>query len=199
MIHVAEQSYLSTPNSSTHALPDSLVPTSLWRGILLVEPDTALLTAEVLLLTRSNYYVTPASRQDEIFALRGTKAIALAILSDCLGPRVLAAVAYSVRKQWPLARILVIGRPGLALEDHLYDERVEHSSDPGQLLEDIEILYKDAWNQRSHTLDWDVKYSGVRPARSLTRESDPTKARPLEIAAEKTLWDMPSGNRYQSR
>jgi hypothetical protein len=112
------------------------------------------------LLTNSHYSVTPAFSQREIFALRETKAIALAVLSDCLGPRLLVAVARSVRKQWPLARILIIGRPEFVLEDYLYDEQINHSSNPRQLLEDVESLYRDAWNQCSNTLDWDGRRAG---------------------------------------
>jgi hypothetical protein len=147
------------------------VYSSAWRGILLVEPDITLLTAEVVSLTRSDYCVTPAFSQAEIFALRETKAIALAILSDHLGPRILAAVAQTVRKQWPLARILIHGRPESVLEDHLYDEEMSHSSDPKKLIEDIETLYTGSWNQRSHTLDWDVKRSGPGASRSVRGSS----------------------------
>jgi len=172
---------------------------SAWRGILLVEPDITLLTAEVLSLTRSNYCVTPAFSQAEIFALRETKAIALAILSDHLGPRILAAVAQTVRKQWPLARILIHGRPEPMLEDHLYDEEMSRSSDPKKLIEDIETLYKGSWNQRSHTLDWDVKRSGPGAGRSLIRESDPTKFSTLNTIDAALRRDMPSSMRSRPR
>jgi hypothetical protein len=197
LIHVTEQSSLAGVDSPIHPLRDGPVYTSVWRGILLVEPDIALLTEEVLLLNRSNYCVTPAYSQGEIFALRGTKAIALAILSDSLGPRILAAVAQTVRKQWPLARILILGRPASMLEDHLYDEEMSHSSDPKQLIEDVERLYKDSWNQRSHMLDWNVKHSSIRATQSPICESDPTKTRPLEVSAERALRDKPSGIKYR--
>jgi len=195
--HITEQSSLAGVGSLLHPLRDGPAYTSVWRGILLVEPDIALLTAEVLLLNHSNYCVTPAHGEGEIFALRGTKAIALAILSDSLGTRILAAVAQTVRKQWPLARILILGRPESMLEDHLYDEEIGHSSDPKQLIEDVERLYKDSWNQRSHTLDWDMKRSGAFAARSLVRESDPAKSSPLNTLAETPLRDEPSGIRYR--
>src|SRR5271170_4637548 len=143
MTDVAVQNFISATRPSSHDLPDSLVDASLWRGILLVEPNVALLTAEALLLTRTNYCVTSACSQREIFALRDTKAIALAILSDCLGPRRLTAVAETVRRQWPQARILILGRAESVLEDYLYDEQIDHSLDPKQLPDDLERLYKD--------------------------------------------------------
>ena len=166
MTNAVEQSSLSTTRRDAPALLERPVYAPLCRGILLVEPDITLLAAETLFLTRSNYSVTPAFSQREIFMLRTTKAVALAILSDCLGPRLLTAIAETVRKQWPLARILVIGRPESVLEDHLYDEQIEQPSDPKQLLDDLERLYKDSWNQRSNTLDWDAKRAATRPAPS---------------------------------
>ena len=149
--------------------------------------------------SRSNYCVTPAFSQAEIFALRETKAIALAILSDHLGPRILASVAQTVRKQWPLARILIHGRPASVLEDHLYDEEMSRSSDPKKLIEDVETLYTGSWNQRSHTLDWDVKRSGPGAGRSLVRESDPTKFSTLNTIDAALSRDTPSGIRYRPR
>jgi len=199
MTNVAEQSSLSALITSPQPPPDGLAFASLWRRILLVEPDITLLTAEALLLTNSNYSVTPAFSQREVFALRETKAIALAILSDCLGARLLSAIASTVRKQWPRARILILGRAGSFLEDHLYDEQIDHPSDPKQLLDDIESLYEDSWNQRTHTLDWDVRRSGPWAARSPIHERDPTKERSLEVPAESILRDTPSGIRCRPR
>lgn len=192
---LSEQTFVPGVTSSTHPLLNEPVPTSLWRGILLVEPEITLLTAQALLLTRSDYSVTPAFSQLEIFILREKKAIALAILSDGLGPRLLAVAAHSVRKQWPLARILVIGRPQSVLEDHLYDEQVDHSSDPKQLLEDVERLYSDSWNQRSYTLNWDVRRAGTSAARSLITESDPRKDLAPARTVARTFRGTPSGVR----
>lgn len=199
MTNVAVQSSIFPISPSSHDLPDSLVDTSIRRGILLVEPDINLLTAEISLLTRSNYSVTPVLSSGEIFALRDTTAIALAILSDCFDPRALAAIAQTVRKQWPLARILVIGRPEFVLEDHLYDEQIDHSSNPTQLLEGIESLYKDSWNQHTHTLDWDVQRLGIRAVRSPIRESDPTKTQPFGVEVDTNLRGTPSDMKYRAR
>ena len=199
MTTVVEQLSIAPVVSPFPLLPGVPVSSSAWRGILLVEPDITLLTAEVLSLTRLNYCVTPAFSQDEIFALRETKAIALAILSDHLGPRILAAVAQTVRKQWPLAGILIHGRPESVLEDHLYDEEIIRSLDPKKLIEDLERLYKGSWNQRSHTLDWDVKRSCSGVGRSLVRESDPTKFSTLNTIDAALSRDTPSGIRYRPR
>ena len=137
---------LSTLSASAEVAP--------WRGILAVEPDPAALHAGSLLLTKANYCVTPVSGNRQLLDLRGTKAIALAILSDRLGQRLLGTVAATVRRQWPRMRILILGQPTAALEDYLYDEQICRSSDPKQVLADLERLYKGMWNRRSNTLDW---------------------------------------------
>lgn len=176
----------------------SVEPTVL-RKVLLIEPNISLLSAETLLLTESDYSVTPAFSHGELFILRDTKAVALAIISDSLGSRLLRAVATTVRSQWPLARILIIGRAATMLEDQLYDEQVEHSEEPKQLLEDIERLYKDSWNQRSNTIVWKGGRSCVCSARLPILESDPTKASIVEAYKNKYLRGTPSGIMYRSR
>jgi len=199
MSNVAMQTFISATNPSSHDLPDGLVDTSLRRGILLVEPDITLLTAETLLLTHSDYCVTSACSQREIFAVRDTKAIALAILSECLGRRPLSAVAETVRSQWPQARILILGRAESLLEDHLYDEQTGHSLDPGQLLDDVERLYKDSWNPGSNTLDWKGRPSVTCTARPSVRESDPTKTPPFGVEVDTKLRGTPSDIKYRTR
>jgi len=199
MTNVAEQLCAGPMSSPARLLPRKSVDFSEWRGILLVEPDITLLTAEALSLSRLHYSVTPAFSQNEIFALRETKVIALAILSDSLGPRLLAAAAQAVRKQWPLARILILGRAEFVLEDHLYDEEIVRSLDPMVLIEELERLYKGSWNQRSHTLDWDVRRSGSGVGRALVRESDPTKFSPPNTIDETLFRDTPSSVRYRSK
>ena len=57
-------------------------------------------------------------------------AIALAILSASLGNRGLRASAEAVRRRWPLAQILIVGGSAFRLEDHLYDEPIDHSPEP---------------------------------------------------------------------
>jgi len=130
-----------------------------WRGILAVEPDSVVLQAKSLLLTKAKYCVTQATGDRELFSLRGTKAVALAILSDRLGQRLLGAVAETVRRQWPRTRILILGQVPMVLEDSLYDEQICRSSDPQQVLDNLESLYEGMWNRRSHTLDWNATKS----------------------------------------
>jgi len=163
-----------------------------WRGILAVEPDIAVLNEKSLLLTKANYCVTPASSDRDLFLLRGMKAVAVAILSDHLGQRLLRTVAETVRRQWPRTRILILGQSTMGLEDYLYDEQIYRSSDPRQVLADLEMLYEGMWNQRSNTLDWSAGRSALCFVRPPILESDPTKIiKPAPTEAQ-NLRGMPS-------
>ena len=191
--------YPSTPTTieTVRSLPIIPVADLIWRGVLLVDPDISLLSAESLLLTNSNYRVTPAFSHRELFALRETKALALAILSDSLGRQLLSAIAETVRKQWPLARILIWGRAESVLEDHLYDEQINHSLNPIQILDDLERLYKGSWNQRSNTLDWNTVRASLSAGRSSLCESDPSKFAPTGLIENKQSHDIPADSKFR--
>ena len=153
----------ATTMAQRHA-PVALTEVAHWRGILAVDPDSAVLKEKSLLLTKANYCVTPATSDRELFILRGERAVPLAILSDHLGQRLLRAVAETVRKQWPRTRILILGQVPKTFEDYLYDEQIYRSSDPDKVLADLENLYKGMWNQRSNTIDWNTGRSALRLA-----------------------------------
>ena len=163
-----------------------------WRGILAVEPDIATLHWGSQLLTKANYCVTRASSERDVFRLRGMKAAAVTILSDHLGQRLLGTIAETIRRQWPRTRILILGQSTMGLEDYLYDEQIYRSSDPKQVLADLEMLYEGMWNQRSNTLDWSSGRSALCFVRPPILESDPTKIiKPAPTEAQ-NLRGMPS-------
>jgi hypothetical protein len=109
-------------------------------GILLLESDHATLSDRARLLTDSSYHVTAACNQSDLFDLRATSGISLAILSDCLGPGALGVAAQSIRLGWPSARILILGKAQFVLEDNLYDEAIEHRFVKSELLITIERI-----------------------------------------------------------
>jgi hypothetical protein len=78
------------------------------------------------------------------------------------------------------------------LEDYLYDEQIQRSSDPQQVLAELESLYRGMWNRGSNVLDWKV----TRAARSFARpqivESDPTKTMQPAATEVTVLRDTPS-------
>ena len=163
-----------------------------WRSILAVEPDSSVLSAKALLLTKANYCVTPATGLGDLFSFRDTKAIALAMLSDRLGQRLLGTVAATVRRQWPRIRILILGQVPRVLEDYLYDEQICRSSDPQQVLADLEWLYEGMWNERSKGIDWTASRSALSSTRRPIPKSDPTKAVPHAPTEDRILPDMPA-------
>jgi hypothetical protein len=120
------------------------------------------------------------------------QAVAVAILSDRLGQRLLGATAETIRRQWPRTRILILGQSAMGLEDYLYDEQIQRTPDPKLVLAELERLYQGMWNQRSNTLDWNARTSARSFARPPIAESDPTKViKPAPTEAWR-LWDRPS-------
>jgi len=127
--------------------------------VLLVEPDLEMLAARTLLLSKSNYIVAPAGSYCEIFGLRSDIGFRLAVLSDTLGELALRAAAEFIRRQWPSARVLILGNARAALEDHLYDEVVNHRFQPKEFLDTLARLSEDSWSLKSRLL-------GFRPRTS---------------------------------
>jgi hypothetical protein len=147
--------------------------------VLLVEPDLEVLANRTLVLSRSNYAVAPANNYREIFSLHDEIGFCLAVLNDTLGEMALRAAAEFVRRQWPSARILILGNAQAALEDYLYDEVVNHRIRSEELLDTLERLSKDDWSLRSRLvgsrLRSDCIDERLTARRSTPSESDPRK------------------------
>jgi len=195
MTSLARSSASSTIVSVHHHHAAAYAEVAPWRGILAVEPDSAVLSEKALLLTKANYCVTPATGLGDLFSLRNTKAFALAILSDRLGQRSLGTVAETIRRQWPRIRILILGQVPRVLDDYLYDEQICRSHDDQQVLSDLEWLYEGMWNERSKSIDWNASRSALYFTRKPIPESDPTKAVPQAPTEDRILRDLPSGLR----
>jgi hypothetical protein len=192
MTSLAPTSLSSATISVQHHYAATITAVASWRGILAVEPDSGVLSAKGLLLTKANYCVTPATGLGDLFSLRNTAAFALAILSDRLGQRLLGPVAETVRRQWPRIRILILGQVPIAPGDYLYDEQICRSSDPQQVLADLEWLYDGMWNERSKGIDWNASRSALCSSRRPIPESDPAKSVPHAPTEDRILPDMPA-------
>jgi hypothetical protein len=155
-------------------------------NVLLVEPALVPRSDSERILKAANYCVTAVLDVREMFELRFEKPVAFAVLNDLLGPFALRAAAESVRRQWPLAKILIIGCPVPTLEDHLYDETISHQHKENGFLDVLHLLAKDSWSQRMLG-----GYEGYRRAAATPDESDPTKAVSHGPASEKNLTDVP--------
>jgi hypothetical protein len=117
--------------------------------VVLVEPDTIRPTGCAPHLLEEHYCVTLVKDVRELFLLRDGEPFLFALLSDNLGPFQLVAAAHSVRRQWPDARILVLGKAAVMLEDHLYDDAIPHSCKLEELFASLTKLSRDPWGQRT--------------------------------------------------
>jgi len=133
--------------------------------VLLVEPDLEMLASRTLLLSKSNYIVAPAGSYREIFGLRSEIGFRIAVLSDTLGELALRAATEFIRRQWPSARVLILGNA--QLEAHLYDEVVNHRFQPKEFLDTLARLCEDSWSLKSRLL-------GFRPRTSRRSEEPAT-------------------------
>ena len=124
----------------------ALLPyTYLPSGILIVEPHEGLLAARSMLLGA-------AGRNADlpvVSELQGSGEcnVAFALLSESLGYAVLSQTARLIRKNWPRARILIIGRSRAAIDDQLYDARIEQPPRPEELLAALLMLAEYPRNQ----------------------------------------------------
>ena len=123
--------------------------TFLPSGILIVEPHEGLLTARSMLLAAADYYVGVSACSDTKAEQSEECEVAIAILSESLGRAVLSETAEIVRRNWPRARILVFGSSLAALEDHLYDARMDRRARPEELLAALLMLTEYPRNQKA--------------------------------------------------
>jgi hypothetical protein len=103
----------------------------------------------------------------------------------------MGTVAETVRRQWPRIRILILGQVPIALDDYLYDEQICRSSDPQQVIAELEWLYEGMWNERSKGIDWNASRSALCSGRRPIPESDPTKAVPQAPTEDRILPGIP--------
>ena len=130
-------------------------------GILIVEPDEALLAARTMLLAAADYYVgVSASAHTELLDVQSEgHEVSVAVLSESLGHALLSATAQVVQEHWRHARILILGRGQAAIEDNLYDARIDDAARPEDLLAALVALSEDPENERA------------RPANAITGRS----------------------------
>jgi hypothetical protein len=138
------------------SIANSCPSTSVVCGVLLVDQDQELLAFRAMLLVRSNYRVTTACSERSIpdlasdlgsdlgVDLGAVARIDVAILSDTLGLSGLRSAAIYVRAHWPEARILVLRVAPSPLEGYLYNEAVDHTIQPEELIDIVARLSADA-------------------------------------------------------
>ncbi len=130
---------LLTPLATTAQLPEALLasipPAKL--GLVLIEPIGACFPDHRFLVANQSYQVTSVRDTRELALLGAAEPFAIALISDTLGRVGFIDAARSVRKQWPTARILVLGRAAVVLDDHLYDDALAHSCGEQELYDTL--------------------------------------------------------------
>lgn len=137
-------------------------------NVLLVEPAMGPRSDRERLLCAANYSVSIAGDVRDMFVLHLKRPVLFALLHDSLGPFGLRAAAESARRQWPHAKIVILGCAVPALEDHLYDEVCSHRENASSLIELLELMAKRPAGQT------DVRaYASYRRDVAALRESVP--------------------------
>jgi hypothetical protein len=101
--------------------------------------------------------------------------ISYALLCASAGYSLLAAEAHIIRKQWPLARIMLLGSAPHELEDHLYDDTVAPDCNAASLATAFETHSIDL---RNRSIGWNHREADLP---RFPKESDPTKADPSDL------------------
>ena len=178
----------TTMGSQLYVCPSNTPQQSHTVNVLLVEPATTPRSDREAILSVGAYCVTAVCDVRAVFLLRDEKPVAFAVVNDTLGPFGLRATAECVRRQWPLAKILILGRAVPALEDHLYDEVISHRHKATAFLGVLQMLAENRWS-KSMSAD----YARFGRATATLKESDPTKSLGQEPAQARNRHDVPGG------
>ena len=170
--------------------------------LLLADANVDSLSSRALSLSNSGYRVVIASTRNEVFDLCSI-AIHLAVLSDSLGKSSLRGVAEDLRRQWPRARILILGAAQTALDDPLYDEAVDRRISPEDLLAALVKLSTSRWNCRGEVArcngNADHEGSSKPNYQPVPLESDPTKEPGYDLERKAEPQDLPAEERRNWR
>ena len=179
-------------------MPNICVPCTVNPALLLIEPDM-LSSEQAAQLGKSRFRVTRANNARDVYLMRSVFHFSVAVLSDTLGCHTLRASAQIVRGQWPKARILVLGKAPIELDDHLYDETVAHASIGSILLKMIDKDLEDSCIKRTDAFSTGLGRISGAPRLQQGRtvwESDPTKvSRPVGNAD--SAKDLPASERLR--
>lgn len=164
-------------------------------ALLLIEPDPSRSSEWAAQMDGSPFYVTRVNGPGDIPGMRGAFDFSVVVLSDGMGLLALQACAQMVRKQWPKARIVLVGQAPDQFDDHLYDESIVHASDGGQLLAVLEKVTDGGWRRKSHEANaaWLVRPRLASPSKQngAIPESDPTKT-VVPVRADTYVRDRPA-------
>lgn len=106
------------------------------------------------LLLRQKCHLLAVREVQELSSLPSGEWIDVAILHASLGRNALRQSARALRRQWPEARILLLGMNPEALDASLYEERLSPAASTEALLASIELLAAASRRSRPRTPEW---------------------------------------------
>jgi hypothetical protein len=166
--------YKGPINLACEAQPYTGRLTSERLPVLVARRTASLLQDAALTSLFHSYRVELFESPFELFVARAAP-ISYALLCASAGCSLLAAEAFIVRRQWPSAKILVLGPAPHDLEDYLYDDTVAADCTAATL---ATALSNRSVDLRDRTIGWNTGKSELRRA---PEESDPTKAEPSDL------------------
>jgi hypothetical protein len=155
--------------------------------VLVARRTASLLNDDALTSLFHSYRVEIFQNPFDLFASQSTPP-SYVLLCASAGCSLLTAEARIIRKQWPLARIMLLGSAPQELEDHLYDDIVPPDCNAASLATAFETRSIDLWNR---SISWNNREPDLP---RFPKESDPTKADPSDLLLPPTAAprDLPS-------
>ncbi len=142
--------------------------------VLAARRTASLLQNAALTSLLRSYRVKFFEKPIDLFVAR-TVPFSYALLCASAGCSLIAAEAYIVRKQWPFAKIILLGPAPHDLQDNLYDDTVAADCSAATLATALSNRSMDVWHQ---TIGSNTGKSELWRA---PEESDPTKAEPSDL------------------
>jgi hypothetical protein len=124
----------------------SSVPLSL-SSILLVESDVDLRDSRRLLLCTLQHPVLAVTGYIEVCTLPSDSNCCLVVIGLAPSEHEAVRVAIHSRRSWPLAKILLLGHPSSQFDGPLYDDAVDPSFAPAELVATVNLLLKNRYQQ----------------------------------------------------
>jgi hypothetical protein len=107
--------------------------------VLSVGPVDCGSTVHEALLDRASFHLSIATDYRKLWGIPAHESIHVAILHNALPSFELEAACRLIRQRWPHAKILLVSRAEISLDDGLYDDRASTAA-PEVLLTTIERL-----------------------------------------------------------
>lgn len=101
--------------------------------VLCIGSEESMRTMYCALFGRHEYELATAKSYRELCAVSAQETFHIAVLNPTLSREETEAAAQLIRRQWPLAKILIVSKGTPRIEDALYDDRVDPGVPP-QLL-----------------------------------------------------------------